>query len=548
MSIMSIKIAICFIIIGILPIASAGADNVWAAQYSGLIRSNQTTSFEDYVIKPDVLDNTKADITVYKNGNPIETYELYVNDFKQYDNIGITLLGIKGDYSWIAISKPENVNIWRPLSRTVLKWGETYTIGNYTFNIDTISSDSVNLIVSNNSMTEKNTFLNNGTKNYGNLRFVVRDINITGSIELEFFTNKAPAIQAQVLTDKDEYYPDETVPVTVKIASDGTQNILGVTLQTNSNAEILPDNFTATGFNGTQSFLSQISGQPSNSTLTITATIETQDYYNNVHVITVSKNVVITPEISIIKRVPSDTDDENVSVELYVYNSGLNNKSIHVHDIIPGELGAKQLDWDIELGAKNSTTLSYYVTPQRPGSYSLPAATAQWNEGSSASKPVRMTVHMPYISMTKTAINNNSETEVQLIVSNTGDRDASVKVSDNIPDGYQVVSGITTMSGFVDAGESATITYFLKGNIEKLPAADATYRDIRGDVRRAQSNIVEPEAQGVDNNGKTEGASALNSGQHEILSFMIASFIAIAGIITGATLIAYLLATVKRRK
>jgi hypothetical protein len=549
MSMMSIKIVICFIIIGILPIASASTiDNVWVAKYSGFIKSNQSVSFENYLIQSQTLDNTKAAVTVYRGGNPIETREFYVNDFKQYDNIGVTLLGINGDYSWIAISKPENENIWKPLARTLLKWGEAYSVENYTFNIDTFGSDSVNLVVSNNSMTETNALSNNGSKDYGDLRFVVRDINRTGFIELEFFTNKAPAIQAEVVTDKNEYFPDETVPVTIKIASDAAQNIVGVTVQSNLNAEILPDSFAATGVNGTQSFHSQITNLPSNSTLTISAKIETRDYYNNAQVITASKDVFITPEVSVIKRAPADTDDENVKIELYAYNSGLNNKSIHVNDTVPYELGAKKLDWDIELRPKNSTSITYYVTPQMPGFYFLPAATAQWDGISSTSKIVGMTMHMPYISITKTAVNNNSQTDVKLVISNTGDRRASVSVSDNIPEGYSVASGITTMSGFVEGGGSATITYSLRGNIEKLPAADATYRDIRGVVRHAQSNIVEPGAKGVDNTEKKGEASTLNSGTYEIISFMISSFIAIAGIIAGAALIVYLLATVKRRK
>ncbi len=533
---MSIKIVMYFIIIIFIPVASA--DNAWVAHYSGFIKSNQTASFENYLIKPDVLDNTRADITVYRNGNPIETREFYVNDSIQYGNIGVTLLGIDGDYSWLAVSKPENANIWQPLSRAVLNWGETYSIENYTFNFDTIGSNSVNLVVSNNGITEPYTLSINQSKDLGDLRFAVMDINRTGSVELEFFTDKPPAIRAQVMTDKDEYLPDENIPAEIQIASDGTQNIVGITLQTSLNAQIQPDRFATAGFNGTRSFLSNISGQLPNSTLTITATIRTRDYYNNTYVLTASKDISITPEVSIIKRVPADTDDENVGVELYVYNSGTDNKSIHVHDTVPEELGAKKLDWDIGLGAKNSTILSYNVTPQKPGLYILPAATAQWDGGSSVSKGVKMTMHMPYLSMIKTAVDNGSETDVKIDISNIGDRAAKVNVLDNIPHGYQVSGGVATMSGFVERGGNATVMYSLEGNIEKLPEADATYRDIRGVTRFAKSNTVGPEDKGITNTG--------NPGRQEILSFMIASFIAIAGIITGGALVAYLL--VKRRK
>ena len=546
---MNIKIVICFIIIVILPIASASIiDNVWVAKYSGFIESDQSISYENYLINSKTLDNTKVVMTVYRGENPIDTREFYVNDFRKYDNIGITLLGINRDYSWIAISEPENKTIWRPLDKTVLKWGESYSIENYTFNIDSFSGDSVNLIVSNKSMTETNTFSNDGSKVFGNFLFIVRDINKTGFIELGFFTNKAPAIQARLLTDRNEYFPDDNIPVTIEIASEAAQNIVGITVQSNLKTEILPDSFTATGVNGTQSFHLQIRGQPANSTLTISANIETRDYYNYPQIITVSKDIFITPEVYIIKRLPVDTDDENVKVEIYIYNSGSDNKLIQVHDTVPDELAAKKLDWNIEVAPKNSTTITYYVTPHRPGSYFLPAATAQWDGGSATSKKVEMTMHMPYISMNKTAVNNNSQTEVKLVISNTGDRNANVSVSDNIPDGYQVVSGITTMSGFVDGGESTTIIYSLNGTIEKLPAAVVTYRDIRGVVRNAQSNNVESEAKSVNNTEKKDEASTLNSNQYEIISSMIKSFIAIAGIITGAALFVYLLASVKRKK
>lgn len=561
---MNIKIVICFIIIWLLPVASAGTTDVWAARYSGFIQSNQSVSFENYGIIARTLGDTKAAISVYKDQNLIETRDFSVNEFRRYDAIGITLLGIKGAASWISISKLENKDIWRPLTRAQLKWGETYTIENYTFNIDTFGSDSVNLIVSNNSLAETNAFSINSLKDYGNLRIAVKDINRTGFIELEFFTNKADVIKAEVLTDKNEYFPDEPVQVTINAASDFVQNIVGIALESSPPAGIQPDSFSSTGVTGTRSFQSQITQKPANSTVTIRAKIETRDYYNNAYITTASKDILITPEVSIIKRAPADTDDENVTVQLYVYNSGFNNKSIHIHDVIPEELTAKELDRDIELGPKKSTNITYYVTPQKPGLYFLPAATAQWNGQSAMSQRVRMTVHMPYISMTKTAVKtpyttpyktpylntgNKSQTDVKLVISNTGDRPAQAKVSDKIPQGYSIVSGDTAWSGKLEGGESAAIMYSLQGNIEELPEADATYRDMRGAIRNARSNTIEQKAKGISaGTEKKEEPSTLNSEPYEIMSFMISSFIAIAGIITGATLIAYLFARYKRRR
>ncbi len=89
---MNIKIVICFIIICFLPVASASTADVWAAKQSGFIKSNQSLSIENYFIKSKILDNTRADISVYKNQALVETKVFNLNDTKKYDNIMITLL------------------------------------------------------------------------------------------------------------------------------------------------------------------------------------------------------------------------------------------------------------------------------------------------------------------------------------------------------------------------------------------------------------------------------------------------------------------------
>jgi len=123
-----------------------------------------------------------------------------------------------------------------------------------------------------------------------------------------------------------------------------------------------------------------------NSTLTITSRIDARDYFGNSHVLDVSKDISITPEIAIIKRVPADTDDEIVPVQLYIYNSGLNNRSVSIRDMIPEELIAKSFEWELDIGPKNSRTLEYNVTPSRPGLYFLPSAYARWTMGQQLQK------------------------------------------------------------------------------------------------------------------------------------------------------------------
>jgi hypothetical protein len=544
---MNIKIVICFIIICFLPAASAvTTDRVWAARTSGYIKLNESLAYENYLVKATAMDGSNASLAVYRDQSPIAAGEFKANDFKIYNGIGATLLGIRGDYLWIALSKPEERDIWTPLETTILKWGDNYSIQNYSISIDALGTNTVNLTISNKTAGEIGIFQKGGFKDFGNLRIAVRNINRTGFVELEFLAFNPPPVKAEIITDKDEYYPDETVEVTINLTSDDTQNIAGIILESENPIKIQPDRFSISGIKGTKSFKSLITRLPPNSTIKLTAQVETRDYYDNARFLTVSKEIQITPNISIVKRLPEETDDENVPVELYVYNSGKDNKSISIHDDLPsGFTAGRQLDWNIELGYKKSTNLTYYIAPQKPGKYELPPAIARWDGQSSVSKTTGTTVHMPYITITKKAQNNRSLTDVELIINNTGDMPAIVTVLDKIPDTYPLVFGKSTWSGLIEGGSKVSIEYSLQGNIVSLPAANATYRDIRGTTRQVLSNSIETKK--AVSSDKADETSPINAGRNEIIIFMVSSFLIIAAIIGSAATAAYLITRFKTR-
>ncbi len=544
---MNIKIVICFIIICFLPAASAvTTDRVWAAKTSGYIKLNESLAYENYLVKATAFGGSNASLAIYKDQSLIATGEFKVNEFRIYNGIGVTLLGIRGDYSWIALSKPEDRDIWTPLETTTLKWGDNYSIQDYSVSIDALGTNTVNLTISNKTISETGIFQKDGFKDFGNLRIAVRSINRTGFVELESLAFKPPEVKTEIITGKYEYYPDETVEVIINLTSDDTQNIAGIILDSNNPIKIQPDMFSISGIKGTKSFKSLITRLPPNSTIKLTAQVEIRGYYNNARLLTLSKDIQITPNISIAKYIPEETDDENVFVELYVYNSGKDNKSISVHDAIPsGFTAGQQPDWNIELGNKKSTNLTYYITPQKPGRYELPPAIARWDNQSSVSKTTGITVHMPFITMTKKAQNNRSLTDVELTISNSGDRPAMVTVSDKIPAAHPLVFGTSTWSGLIERGGNVSIGYSLQGNIESLPAANATYRDIRGTTRQAMSNNIETKkAFPSDNPGET---SPINAGRNEIIIFMVSSFLIIAAIIGSVAIAAYLITKFKTR-
>ncbi|MCX9012226.1 MAG: hypothetical protein OIN66_14035 [Candidatus Methanoperedens sp.] len=550
---MKVKIIICLIIIGLIPAASASmVDTVWVIKSSGFIRVNETLGFENYLVTAKSIGSDKAGIVIYKNQKVVGEKELRVNDFHEQDFIRITLLGIRGKYSWLSISTPEDKAVWRQTGSKLLKWGEKYTVENYTVSTETFSPDSVNLTVSGKNTLNTEQFFENSSRDYGNLRIIAADINQTGSVKLELLTYPMPAARASISTDKDEYYPDETVQVSVETETDTVQNIEGVVLESSMSADILPAAFSLTNVTGARSFRSSIKQPPENSTITITATVWVRDYFGNGYSTTTSKVIRVLPLISIRKWTPRDTDEQNLTVELYVYNGGQTEESVSIYDtVIDEKLSLKQLNWTVRLRPGDSANITYPVSPQKLGRYILPPAVAKWKKNASYSNEVMMMVHRPLIVITKSASKINNLINVKININNSGDRSAMVNVSDNIPDGSPVTRGDTSWSGFLEAGESAVITYSLQGDAVVLPAAEATYRDIRGIARQARSEEVglTVPRDTVDKKVSPENntASPLDAKQGDILAFMLTSFMAISGIIAGAAVVAMMFIRLKDR-
>lgn len=551
---MNIKISICLLLLGFAPAASASMiDTVWAARSSGFIGANDTLTFEDYLIKAKTVDATSAFIEVYKGLNKIEQKEFNTNEYREYKNIRVTLLGIWDKYSWVSISKPESKAIWKPAGNKMLKWGEKYEFMNYTLSAESFGSGSVNLTISGKETSETRSFSKDSYGDYGNLRITVTNISQDGLVGLEFLTYPLPAVKASISTDKEEYYPDENIQVTVNAASDVGLNIEGIILESSANTEVLPAMFSATNTTGTAYFRSRIKQSPGNSTVTITATILARDYYGNEYSNRISKTVHIMPVISITKWAAPDTDEQNVTVNLFVYNGGSTEESISVYDTVyDGKKDLKQLNWTIKLKPGVSSNIEYHTPVQTAGQYILPPAMAKWKMNTSLSKEAVVTIHGPLVVITKSAAKAGNLLNVKLDINNTGDRPAIVNLSDKIPAGQPVVSGIAAWSGMLDAGEHRVIIYSLPGDIISLPAAGAVYRDIHGFAREAQSNTVE--ISGAGNNVDTESTiskmntdSPLKATPDEILSFMVSSFAVISGIFAGVAVVVYILIRLKRR-
>ncbi len=110
------------------------------------------------------------------------------------------------------------------------------------------------------------------------------------------------------------------------------------------------------------------------------------------------------------------------------------------------DMESDRWSWDLSLKPGEVMTCAYPVSLQRPGNYKLGDAIVNWTEGghnySAVSYPQDVEVHGPYIEVTKTVAPDlvapngtpeNSTAKISVSVKNTGDRPASVVITDQLP-------------------------------------------------------------------------------------------------------------------
>lgn len=144
------------------------------------------------------------------------------------------------------------------------------------------------------------------------------------------------------------------------------------------------------------------------------------------------------------------------------------------------------LQWVFDLDASETKEFRYEMTAQKTGTFTSPAAVAQWNEWgvlktASSDRPATR-VYGVFVVMTKktdkTKLKLNESFNVTLKLENTGEFPVGINVTDILPKNTTFISGTTTFSGYLYPRESASLTYILSadntGELE-LPSPDFAF-------------------------------------------------------------------------
>ncbi|MBU4373941.1 MAG: DUF11 domain-containing protein [Euryarchaeota archaeon] len=275
---------------------------------------------------------------------------------------------------------------------------------------------------------------------------------------------------------------------------------------------------------------------PSNkSTFTISAQSYFKDFNGNVYPATASATVSLVPAISLKKFISASTifrdriytrDEIDTAflpkffglqtvtvVNIYVQNTqSYPVKSVILNDTIMESfrlIDNATLQWVFDLNASERKEFRYEIAAQKTGTFTAPAAVAQWNEWG-VSKTIcsdRPTTRVYGVFVVvskktdKTSLKLNESLNVTITLENIGDFPVGMNVTDIPPKNTTFISGTTAFSGYLYSMEkSDSLKYSLSadnpGELE-LPSPEVTfwkkdYEGAYGFIPADKITVLEP--------------------------------------------------------
>jgi len=343
-----------------------------------------------------------------------------------------------------------------------------------------------------------------------------------------------PELQLSISTDEEAHYPeDNEVHAEVFLKNAGTCSIEDVNLDIKTGGMRTVNNLVrnfdeiARYRSETMDVYLKIPHLMEKRSFELSATATGKSWDGEKHTISASKSITVAPcwkmpeiEKTVTESVYLHGDRFNThngsnssiascaTVNLMISNPGLIDiNCIELADSLPENFvreAGSSLNWTLNLTPKEQKQFSYSIKPRSCGSYDIPVATANWSlcgknySVVSISNQSRIAACAAQINLTKTA--NQTEmicggaVMVTVRIRNTGSLQATVNVSDSIPENTTLVDGITSLKEVIlEEGDTQRFSYRVRINstgIVILPAAKASFTDLYGYTDATTSNMV----------------------------------------------------------
>ncbi len=297
---------------------------------------------------------------------------------------------------------------------------------------------------------------------------------------------KTPDMTLDISLDKSEYLYGDTVTVEITVENDGDSDLRAGVLNISLDGLYLTDGgqlrrIGTISPDDSRSVTVKLRFRaPSDGNIQVSVTGRGEDgaeYYR-----VGSKTVGLKPPPPPLVVRKFATPDIYWGGTVYVGISAKNVQNYEVEQItlideVPDRFRVKNdldLNWTFDLSPGEEKTFYYHLIPDRPGSFTLPAASASWqmqemdyaDHGASSDCPA-IVVHGAFMDVVKTlepdpAIGKTANVTIE--VTNTGDLPAYISLADQLPVNTTYVSGRTNFTGFtfMRSQETERISYVMR--------------------------------------------------------------------------------------
>jgi len=414
-----------------------------------------------------------------------------------------------------------------------LYWGDTVTVDNYVIKAEDFNEDKqVFVSISKDGEKLKTAPLSPGLEvvyddrikvyarqvdpNYEVIKMDGKELrtgNLNPYAELNILVRGEPDFDIQVETRKNTYdsksTADNWIDVSIKLKNKGQSKAEDTVLTIDTaGMEVLKGKTRYT----LGEVLKDETLEPVNLTLkapapwvdtdlNITAKTVCADVRDNKYEDTGSKVVKIEKKwgLVITKSVTKDNHmGKPVHVSVSVLNEGLCDiNNIMLKDSIVSGMHLEEAETlektlSLKSGERAEKIFEYTLIPEIPGEFTFPQTIATFtlpngqNGNASSDNSEKVRVYGPNIEVTKAIdrqqLNSGDKLTVTVTAKNTGNVDASLKLTDTIPPEAKLISGETSFTQVLGSdGDARTITYILQMHKEgeiTLPACKVTFLDL----------------------------------------------------------------------
>lgn len=504
-------------------------EDIWIYKGSLELGPGEKASVERYTLKVYSLNQEATEpsavILVYKNDDFKKAYYVDAGPNKQriYDNdLKIEVVEIASRKISLVVYGHEFEKVWvLSTPKISLSKGDVMQEGAYAISLTNFSSKEVNISVASPSGKYENAFVLRDYKKYDNA-FMVRLVYIDAvksQAFIETYRPGKPDVEVAISPSNDSFEADEPVSCILKLTNNGTLSLRGIKIDNKANEgefdeqtmslETLAPLQTVAFAMGLE-----IPAAASGRSISVTTEVSGGDYSGDAYYATDTNNFFVGPYISIAKEIGGNkslsgktiaSTNEQLKVSLKLKNMNDIPIALTVTDSLPESFGLQdtgKLEWEMQIDPHTTNEVTYTVTPNIPGNFTLGNAVASWEDNGNmyevTSVAPEVLVNGSYV-VAKKAVNTEYAMEketvtVNLQVSNWGDQEVEISMHDSMPADADLVSGSLEWSGKLAPGETSLQSYeivFPEAGEYTLPELEVEYADRQMKEMTVYSNPVE---------------------------------------------------------